>query len=354
MRGSARRRSPPDIARDARVLCLDELFVSDIADAMLLSGLFAALVAQRRHAGVHVERAAVRPVPRRAAAPAASCRRSRCIERMLRDRQRRRGRRTTACASSRRRRSTSTPRRRDVDAALAGALRGDRAATPGSAGDVLEVEGRADPVRRRGADDVVWFDFAAICDGPRGAADYVEIARDFHTVLVVGRAGASTRRSDNPARRFIALVDEFYDRGVKLVLVGRRGARRAVPRRTAALRVRPHAQPAGRDADARVPRPPAPRLGAGAAGRESLHSQPSAATGPRREACADSIELERFLPYRLSVLTNVDEQRDRRRLRAALRPHASPSGASSPCWRGTRACRPREVARADAAWTPSP
>jgi cell division protein ZapE len=64
---------------------------------------------------------------------------------------------------------------------------------------------------------VVWFEFAAICDGPRSQTDYVEIARDFHTVLVSGVPQMDPTQ-DNPARRFIALVDEFYDRGVKLVV----------------------------------------------------------------------------------------------------------------------------------------
>ena len=69
----------------------------------------------------------------------------------------------------------------------------------------------------RATDEVVWFDFAAICDGPRTQADYVEIARDYHTVVVRGvpRFDATL---DNQARRFIALVDEFYDRNVKLVV----------------------------------------------------------------------------------------------------------------------------------------
>jgi cell division protein ZapE len=102
-----------------------------------------------------------------------------------------------------------------ADAALA--LRFEEiAGEPGTAGGMLEVEGRPIPVRRRGA-GVVWFDFEAICLGPRSASDYVEIARDFHTVLVsdvpVFEDGAN-----DPARRFIALVDEFYDRNVKLVL----------------------------------------------------------------------------------------------------------------------------------------
>lgn len=64
---------------------------------------------------------------------------------------------------------------------------------------------------------MIWFDFDAICGGPRGTADYVEIARDFHTVLV-SRVPAFDTSMDDPARRFIALVDEFYDRSVKLVV----------------------------------------------------------------------------------------------------------------------------------------
>jgi cell division protein ZapE len=82
-------------------------------------------------------------------------------------------------------------------------------------GTVL-VEDREIHVRRRGT-EVVWFDFEAICGGPRSVSDYVEIARDFHTVFVSGVPVFEEGRND-PARRFIALVDEFYDRNVKLVL----------------------------------------------------------------------------------------------------------------------------------------
>jgi len=90
------------------------------------------------------------------------------------------------------------------------------AGTPGAADALLAVEGRTIAARRAAA-DVVWFDFAAICDGPRSQADYVEIARDYHTVLVSG-VPCFDAASDNQARRFIALVDELYDRNVKLVI----------------------------------------------------------------------------------------------------------------------------------------
>jgi cell division protein ZapE len=67
------------------------------------------------------------------------------------------------------------------------------------------------------ADEAIWFRFADLCEGPRSQSDYVEIARDFHTVFVEG-VPAMDSTLDDSARRFIALVDEFYDRGVKLAL----------------------------------------------------------------------------------------------------------------------------------------
>ena len=80
----------------------------------------------------------------------------------------------------------------------------------------IEVEGRMIRTRieSRG---VAWFDFCELCDGPRGKADYIELARRYHTVLVSDvprfRAGDA-----DMLRRFVWLVDEFYDRRVKLML----------------------------------------------------------------------------------------------------------------------------------------
>jgi len=80
----------------------------------------------------------------------------------------------------------------------------------------IEIEGRHIAVTRL-ADGVVWFDFLALCDGPRSQNDYIELAREFHTVIVAGVPGFAAA-NDDQARRFIYLVDEFYDRGVKLIL----------------------------------------------------------------------------------------------------------------------------------------
>ena len=80
----------------------------------------------------------------------------------------------------------------------------------------LQIHGRAIPVRRVGA-DVAWFDFQGLCGSARAVADYIEIARQFHTVLVSG-VPVLRSREEAAARRFVHLVDEFYDRRVKLII----------------------------------------------------------------------------------------------------------------------------------------
>jgi cell division protein ZapE len=80
----------------------------------------------------------------------------------------------------------------------------------------LDVEGREIPYRKR-AGGLVWFDFAVLCGGPRSYADYVDLARRFHTVMLSGVPRLSAKESD-AARRFTWLVDVFYDDRVKLVI----------------------------------------------------------------------------------------------------------------------------------------
>jgi cell division protein ZapE len=201
------------MAREVRVLCLDELFVTDIADAMLLAGLFQGLLDR----GVTLVFTSNVPpkdlyrdgLQRQRFLPAIAL-----IERH-----------TEVVAVDggqdyRLRLLEKAPLY--VDAATPDARErlerrfaelGD--GLPSGPGQIT-VEGR--PIEYVAAtDEAIWFDFRAICDGPRSQSDYVEIARDYHTVAVseVPRLDAT---QDNQARRFIALVDEFYDRGVKLLL----------------------------------------------------------------------------------------------------------------------------------------
>lgn len=86
----------------------------------------------------------------------------------------------------------------------------------GTVDQSIEIHGRDIPFHRR-ADGIIWFDFAALCAGPRSQNDYIEIARSFQTVILSGLP-ILDRQNEDEARRFIALVDEFYDRRVKLII----------------------------------------------------------------------------------------------------------------------------------------
>jgi cell division protein ZapE len=80
----------------------------------------------------------------------------------------------------------------------------------------LDVEGRTIPYRKR-AGGLVWFDFHTLCGGPRSYADYVDLAKRFHTMMLSGVPRMSAKQAD-AARRFTWLVDVLYDERVKLVV----------------------------------------------------------------------------------------------------------------------------------------
>jgi cell division protein ZapE len=103
----------------------------------------------------------------------------------------------------------------DTAARLA-ALFDDLADHGAVADGAIEIEGRSIPVVRR-SDAAVWFDFAALCSGPRSTQDYIEIAREFGSVVLSGVPVLDALHEDE-ARRFIALIDELYDRGVHLIV----------------------------------------------------------------------------------------------------------------------------------------
>ena len=81
---------------------------------------------------------------------------------------------------------------------------------------VLNIESRQIHARRK-AGGLVWFDFKSLCGGPRSQNDYLEIATQFHTVLLSG-VPVMPPRMASEARRFTWLVDVLYDRRVKLII----------------------------------------------------------------------------------------------------------------------------------------
>ncbi|OPF63472.1 MULTISPECIES: cell division protein ZapE [Hydrogenophaga] len=81
---------------------------------------------------------------------------------------------------------------------------------------VMHIESREIHSRRR-AGGVIWFDFQTLCGGPRSQNDYLEIASQFHTLLLSNVPQMAVRQASE-ARRFTWLIDVLYDRRVKLVM----------------------------------------------------------------------------------------------------------------------------------------
>ena len=201
------------IARDTRVLCLDELYVADIADAMILGGLFHGLT---RRGVTLVATSNVPPhelyqggLQRQRFLPAIAL-----LEHHLDVV------RLAGSTDYRLRRLTEAgiylPAGAPGTAARLAALFECLAGREPRAGATLEIAGRAIPVLRASA-TVAWFEFAALCTGARSQEDYIEIAREYQSVIVAGVPVLDVAHEDE-ARRFIALVDEFYDRNVKLIV----------------------------------------------------------------------------------------------------------------------------------------
>jgi cell division protein ZapE len=67
------------------------------------------------------------------------------------------------------------------------------------------------------ADEIAWFEFKTLCDAPRATADYIQLARDYHTIIL-SNVPLMDENMDDRARRFIYLIDELYDRNVKLII----------------------------------------------------------------------------------------------------------------------------------------
>ena len=107
-----------------------------------------------------------------------------------------------------------TPLGEAADAAMTDAF--ERLAEAKDESPLLRIEHRELRSRRR-AGGVVWFDFKELCGGPRSQNDYLELATQFHTLLLSGVAQMSPRNASE-ARRFTWLVDVLYDRRVKLIL----------------------------------------------------------------------------------------------------------------------------------------
>jgi cell division protein ZapE len=202
-----------ELAARARIICFDEFFVSDIADAMilgrLLDTLFARGVALIATSNIPPDELYLDGLQRQQFLPA--------IELLKQHTE------VVEVAGDTDYRLRVLEQAEIYHAPLEEAAARNLttyferiAPETGTRGQPMEVHGRDIPTIRR-ADGIAWFDFAALCDGPRSQDDYIEIARSFQTVIVSDIPVLDTTR-ENEARRFVALIDEFYDRRVKLII----------------------------------------------------------------------------------------------------------------------------------------
>lgn len=201
------------LAEQFRLLCLDEFVVTDITDAMILHGLLRAFFAR----GITLVTTSNLP-------PEALYRDGLQRDRFLPAIQLLQehtevfnldGGTDYRLRALRQANIYFAPLDEDAEAGLARHF-SNLSGGHGLAARSLVINHREIPVRRL-APGVAWFDFAAVCDGPRATADYIEIAREYHTVLVSDVPRLTPAR-EAAARRFLHLVDEFYDRNVKLIL----------------------------------------------------------------------------------------------------------------------------------------
>lgn len=218
LRNVERRTQPLEVvaqrlAKHTRVLCLDEFFVADIADAMILAGLFEGLF--RR--GVTLVTSSNLPpqdlykdgLQRSRFLPAIDLLQKHLevvhldgpIDYRLRQLE------TAPTYWDSKLADSLGQMRRRFDA-----LAGHSSALSAP----IKVEGRSIPVVCVGP-GMVWFEFSELCEGPRSQNDYIELARLYHT-LFISNIPQFDPYNEDAARRLVMLIDELYDRGVKTLV----------------------------------------------------------------------------------------------------------------------------------------
>jgi cell division protein ZapE len=200
------------VSRRFRLICFDEFHIADVTDAMILYRLLKAMFEHRvsivTTSNFHPDGLYPNGLHRDRILPAIELLKSH-LEVLDVD----------AGVDYRRRaleqvEAYHTPLGEAADSALARAF--DQLADAADEDPLLRIEHRELQARRR-AGGVVWFDFRALCGGPRSQNDYLELAARFHTVLLSGVPQMSPRLASE-ARRFTWLVDVLYDRHVRLIV----------------------------------------------------------------------------------------------------------------------------------------
>ncbi len=201
------------IAERCRVLCLDEFLVNDIGDAMILANLLEALfergvslVTTSNTAPQNLYRGGLQ---RARFLPAIALIQRRChVVEMVSSRDWRLRALSRAPVYH-------TPPGAEAHRALE-RIFASQASGAIECDGMLHIHGRDIACHKR-AENILWFEFAALCEGPRAVADYIALARA-GPAIIIANVPQFTVYSEDAARRFVQLVDEFYDHRVKLVL----------------------------------------------------------------------------------------------------------------------------------------
>lgn len=200
------------IARRFRLICFDEFHVADVTDAMILHRLLAALFANRVSVvttsnfhpdglypnGLHRDRilpaiALLKEKLEVVNVDAGTDYRARTLDRI---------------------KLYHTPLDQSAERALTVAY--EQLAEARDEEPIVFIEQRQITARHK-AGGIIWFDFQTLCGGPRSQNDYLEIASQFHT-LILSNVPRMAPRMASEARRFTWLVDVLYDRRVKLII----------------------------------------------------------------------------------------------------------------------------------------
>ncbi|MFL1483667.1 cell division protein ZapE [Marinobacter sp. LN3S78] len=200
-------------AEEARVICFDEFFVSDIGDAMILAtlmdGLFSRGVSLVCTSNIEPDGLYKDGLQRARFLPAID------LVKKYTDVVNVDGGVDYRLRTLEQAELYHSPLDEQADISLQKSFDG-LAVEAGSHSLNLEVNGRKLQARAH-SDDVVWFEFRELCDGPRSQNDYIELAREFQTIIV-SNVPVLGGDKDDQARRFINMIDEFYDRNVKVIL----------------------------------------------------------------------------------------------------------------------------------------
>jgi cell division protein ZapE len=200
------------IGRRFRLICFDEFHVADVTDAMILHRLLDAMYANRvsiiTTSNFHPDGLYPNGLHRDRILPAIELLKAK-LEVINVDNGTDYRQRTLQHVQL-----YHTPLGAQADAAMAQAF--TELAEVKDESPELHIENRVIQARRK-AGGVVWFDFKQLCGGPRSQNDYLELATQFHTLLL-SDVPMMPPRLASEARRFTWLIDVLYDRRVKLIL----------------------------------------------------------------------------------------------------------------------------------------